>query len=151
MVNKIAWIVSRLGDGWAYIATALYLILAIHPLPTPALLTMALAICFSMGLTLGTKPLVARPRPEAEPSTRLLAIDHYSFPSGHTFTAFAFTVSCGWFYPHALPGLVPYAFLMAWSRVRLRVHYPSDVIVAGIWGLIVGWGAVAFVKWVTAV
>jgi undecaprenyl-diphosphatase len=149
-VNFLAACISRLGDGWLYVATALYLILAVHPLPTPALLTMALAVCFSMGLALGTKPLVARPRPEPTPSTRLLAIDRHSFPSGHTFTAFAFAVSCGWFYPYALAGLIPYAFLMGWARVRSRAHYPSDVVVAAVWGCLVGWGSVAFVKWVEA-
>jgi membrane-associated phospholipid phosphatase len=146
LATLLAITISRLGDGWVYAATGIYLAL-LTPRPTVALLTMAVAVSFAMGFALATKPLVARPRPEEAPVTRLLHIDRHSFPSGHTFTAAAFTVATGWYYPHALAALVPYTLLMAWSRVHLKAHYWSDVIAAGIWGLMVGYGAVMLVRW----
>lgn len=146
-MNFLATLVSRSGDGWVYACTGIYLAF-LTPRPTVALLTMTVAVSVAMGFALATKPLVARPRPEeSSPTHRLLAIDRHSFPSGHTFTAAAFAVSCGWYYPAALVLLIPYTCLMAWSRVRLRAHYWSDVIAAGIWGLMVGYGAVVLVKW----
>lgn len=57
-------------------------------------------------------------------------LDEFSFPSGHTLHAVAFTaVACAWYTPLALL-LVPYALLVAASRVVLGLHYPSDVLAA---------------------
>ena len=57
-------------------------------------------------------------------------LDEFSFPSGHTLHAVAFTaVACAWYPPLALL-LVPFALLVAASRVVLGLHYPSDVLAA---------------------
>lgn len=146
-MNTLATVISRAGDGWLYFFIGAYIAHNTDPTPTPALLAMTLAVCFSMGLALAIKPLVHRPRPEEEPSTRFLDIDRHSYPSGHTFVAAAFTVACGWYYPWALIGLAPFTLLTAWSRVHLRAHYWSDVLEAGIWGVITGWGALMLVRW----
>jgi undecaprenyl-diphosphatase len=152
LTTLLALLISRSGDGWLYALIGLYLIIRSHSSlttrPTVAILTMAVAVCSAMGFAFATKPMIARPRPE--PSTRLLSVDEHSFPSGHTFVAAAFATSCGWFYPLAFPVLVLYAVLMGWSRVHLRVHYWSDVVAAGIWGMLVGCGAIVGVKWVVS-
>lgn len=55
-------------------------------------------------------------------------LDAFSFPSGHTLHAVAFTlVSCG-YYPALAAVLVPFTVLTAASRVVLGLHYPSDVL-----------------------
>ena len=75
----------------------------------------------------------------------------YSFPSGHSFAsmlALTFFLSVGL----ALAGgwrrwpffaLAPWAVLVCWSRVVLRVHSPLDVTVGALQGILVG--ALAFV------
>jgi len=72
-----------------------------------------------------------RPRPyqtlgAISPGAR--ALDTFSFPSGHTLHAVAFTfVACS-YYPALGPLLVPFMVLTAASRVMLGLHYPSDVL-----------------------
>jgi undecaprenyl-diphosphatase len=55
-------------------------------------------------------------------------LDTFSFPSGHTLHAVAFTLVACAYYPDLAVILVPFTFLTAASRVMLGLHYPSDVL-----------------------
>jgi undecaprenyl-diphosphatase len=61
-------------------------------------------------------------------------LDRYSFPSGHTLHAVAFTVLAVGYVPWLAVLLVPFALLVAASRVVLGLHYPSDVAVGALLG-----------------
>lgn len=56
------------------------------------------------------------------------ALDAFSFPSGHTLHAVAFTFVAVANVPALAPVLVPFTLLIAVSRVVLGLHYPSDVL-----------------------
>jgi undecaprenyl-diphosphatase len=73
----------------------------------------------------------------------MLPRDRFSFPSGHTMTAFAIAFSLGLYYPALLMGLVFCAASVGASRVILGLHYASDVAVGAVIGT--GIGAAAFV------
>lgn len=62
------------------------------------------------------------------------ALDQYSFPSGHTLHAVAFTLICLAHFPEWAVVLAPLATLIAISRVVLGLHFPSDVILGAMIG-----------------
>ncbi|HLW76124.1 MAG TPA: phosphatase PAP2 family protein [Bryobacteraceae bacterium] len=75
------------------------------------------------------------------------AADQFSFPSGHTITAFAVAISLGAFYPALLIGLLFVAMSVAASRILLGMHFLSDVIAgAGIGGML-AYAAVGLFRW----
>jgi len=100
---------------------------------------LGLAVGFIL-TNLTIKPLVGRVRPwlTVEGLTALVAEhDPHSFPSGHTCAAFAAVCSwrpClprGWGYTALLC-----AVLMGVSRLYVGVHFPSDVLVGALVGIL---------------
>ena len=96
------------------------------------------------GLLVGNivlKNLVARPRPcWRDPSVRLLIASptDYSFPSGHTLSstiAATILTKTDRRFGYAA---IPLAVLIALSRLYLYVHFPSDVLIAALLGLLIG-------------
>lgn len=87
------------------------------------------------------KPIVNRIRPyDLNPTVNLLISKEIdtSFPSGHTFFAFSVATAC--FMYNKKLGILMYAFAfaMAFSRIYLYMHFPTDVLFGMIFGIIVG-------------
>lgn len=86
---------------------------------------------------MAVKKFSGRRRPfEVEPHcwATLLPPDQFSFPSGHTITAFAVAVSFSEFYPALMPALLFCALSIAASRILLGMHFLSDVVVGALIG-----------------
>jgi undecaprenyl-diphosphatase len=103
----------------------------------------ALAAAIGIVLFLGLKRAANRRRPCAiEPHcwARLLPPDQFSFPSGHTITAFAVVVPLVISYPSLTVGLLFCAVSIAVSRILLGMHFLSDVVAGAIIGASLGYG-----------
>lgn len=79
--------------------------------------------------------LIKRTVSRARPSTvdRIVSLvtepDRFSFPSGHATAAMSVALVYGVAFPAWSVPLLLLAVMVGFSRVRLRVHYPSDVLV----------------------
>jgi undecaprenyl-diphosphatase len=132
-VRRLFATVSRLGDGVAWYMLMLLLPLLDGTAGLHASLHLALVGLVALGLYRGLKRYTRRPRPYARHraiTAHVAPLDEFSFPSGHTLHAVAFTLVATAYYP--LLGLLlwPFAVLIALSRVVLGLHYPSDVLAA---------------------
>ena len=137
---------TRCGDGWLWAACGLVLIYSQDPLALRAFLSAALAVTAGILLFCSIKRAVRRPRPvDIMPHywAQFLPPDQFSFPSGHSITAFSLAVSLGSFYPAYWPALLFMAASIAVSRVLLGMHYASDVVAGSAIGVILGYAAVA--------
>jgi len=93
-------------------------------------------------LFLVLKKLAGRKRPSALVPhcwATLLPPDQFSFPSGHTITAFAATVAVGSFCPYLIGFLLFCALSVAMSRIVLGMHFLSDVVVGAMLGAGLGY------------
>ena len=87
------------------------------------------------------KPLVGRLRPFAVHAVELLveAPLDASFPSGHTAVSFAAVFALKTAGSPLWKPALAVALVMAFSRLYLYVHWPSDVLAGALLGAAVGW------------
>ena len=133
--------ISYMGNNGAiWLMAAVPLLINIQHRRFGIRLIVALAIASTLG-NFVIKPIIGRLRP-FESMLELITISKipldFSFPSGHTCAAFAAAVVMSrmglwygvfWFF---------FAFVMAFSRMYLFLHYPSDVFGGIILGIISG-------------
>ena len=93
----------------------------------------AYTVAASYGVNQTIKRIVRRPRPQLDDLPQLThTMSQLSFPSAHATTAFAAT--------RAYRGLAPAPLLygmaasLAYSRMYLGVHYPSDILAGAVLG-----------------
>lgn len=140
-VSVLFLVASRLGDGPLWWAVSLVLLAFGTANTRWAVLTAAVAVALSVILFLTLKRLTGRPRPyQVWSDLPCLALppDQFSFPSGHTMTAFAVWSALAATVPGCSPVLLPLAVLIGLSRVFLGLHYPSDVLAGALLGSLVG-------------
>jgi undecaprenyl-diphosphatase len=132
---------SRAGDGviWYALMLALPFVYGARGLQVALLMLATCAVGLAAYKFL--KRTFVRERPFIRHAGISLAgapLDRYSFPSGHTLHAVAFSWQACAAFPELGFALVPLALAIAASRVVLGLHYPTDVLVGALLGAMLG-------------
>ncbi len=136
-VKSFFVLVGRLGDGWCWYALLVVLPLLYGQKGVASSFLLVRIGVLNYLLYKVIKELTGRPRPcavDARISLGAAPLDQYSFPSGHTMHAVAFTVAAAAQHGELGCLLAPFAALVALSRMVLGLHYPTDVIAGGAIG-----------------
>lgn len=140
MLTPFMKIVTFLGNGgWFWILCAVVLLAVLKTRKTGY--AAVLSLIFGVIVTnLLLKNIVARPRPFAEIEALIPLIakpTDFSFPSGHTTASFAVALVMLRMLPKkiGIPAVV-LAALVAFSRLYLGVHYPTDVLAGFVVALV---------------
>lgn len=105
-------------------------------------LTSLVALASSHLVVRVLKRRTERPRPYlvlAGSRSVAAPLPDYSFPSGHTAASFALATVLGGFWPSWAGLWLAAAFLVGVSRTYLGHHYPSDVLVGALLGVLFGY------------
>ena len=141
------WIIAatRCGDGWLWGAYALAILISGLPHRFEAVAAAGMAVGSGIVLFRFVKRRVGRKPPchlETHCWANLLPPDQFSFPSGHTITAFAVAILLGWFFPEQRAGLLFSAASVAASRILLGMHFLTDVVAGCAIGIALGYCSV---------
>jgi len=132
--NYLNFFLSFLGEGivlflifvgWYLVSRKKIALLGIGSLAASGIITHILKMVFS------------RPRPLAilaQVHTFGYSFKYGSFPSGHTATAFAAATILSFSYRKFAPLFYLFAFAIAYSRIYLGLHWPSDLVGGAVIG-----------------
>jgi undecaprenyl-diphosphatase len=132
---------TRLGDGWLWYGVGIMLLAWGGPQRLAAVGAASSAALIGVLIFKALKHLSHRRRPcQFEPHcwSKVLPPDKFSFPSGHTMTAFSIALVLSYFYP-ALEGTLFFlAISIGFSRIVLGMHFLSDVLAGVVLGVALG-------------
>ena len=144
MLRGLFRAVSRLGDGvvWYALMAAMPLFFGFSQWQQGLRVSAQMLCAGAFGLVLYKflKHRLVRERPFIGLigiECAMPPLDRYSFPSGHTLHAVLFTAIAIRHVPELAVLLVPFALLVAASRVVLGLHYPTDVLAGATLGALV--------------
>lgn len=128
---------THLGDfGFLYILIGILFLFFKKTRKTGATILLSLIFCGILG-NLILKPIIARIRPydRLNLPLKIKPLTDFSFPSGHTYGAFAVAGSIHFTKVFkSLPFFIVAAIISV-SRIYFTVHYPSDVLTGMAMGL----------------
>lgn len=138
-LNKFMIVVTKLGNnGMVWFAIAFPFLINKEYRSVGIKMILALLLSGFIGEIL-IKHIVARVRPSKFLLQEEMLIKEpitYSFPSGHTSSSFAAScILASYFGALSIPAFI-FAALMGFSRLYLRVHYPTDVLAGAVLGSI---------------
>lgn len=125
---------SAHGEIWILLALVLMAIPKTRRVGVTVGVTLILCLCIG-NLTL--KPLIARVRPYDVVDVPLLVekLSDFSFPSGHTLASVGAATALTLYHRRWGAAALALAAIIAFSRLYLFVHYPTDVVAGALLGV----------------
>ena len=142
MFDKFFTMFTNVGNGLVVIAVMLFLLIRKK---TGWVLQIGISLLISGLLVQMIKHFMPSPRPvvffvsgAVHYITGVTRTGHSSFPSGHTATAFMLTTLLALYFPDKKPGLffLTVAVLTGYSRIYLSQHFPIDVLMGSLAGVL---------------
>jgi undecaprenyl-diphosphatase len=132
---------TRMGDGWLWYSLAFIVLLIGGTQRFAAVGAAGCAALVGVAVFKLLKALSHRQRPcQYEPHcwSKVLPPDKFSFPSGHTMTAFSIALVVSYFYPSLEGAMYFLAISIGVSRIVLGMHFLSDVLAGAVLGSALG-------------
>jgi undecaprenyl-diphosphatase len=132
---------TRMGDGWLWYSLGAILLAFGGSRGYAAVGAAGSAAILDIFVFKALKRLSRRPRPcQLQPHcwATILPPDQFSFPSGHTMTAFSIAIVVSYFYPTLEGPLYFLALSIGLSRIVLGMHFLSDVLAGAVLGSALG-------------
>lgn len=145
---RMAYLVSRSADGWAYPIVPALVFWFEMPFAEPFLYAALTAFAIERAVYFVAKNGFRRRRPQnILPGYKSLVVasDEFSFPSGHTSAAFLMVTMLSLFYAWPFMFLYLWSCSVAASRIILGVHFPTDTLVGAVMGS--GLALVSYALW----
>lgn len=155
LFDAVLPVITRDAVNLAILAVVgLALLVAAAASRSTAKLTLAVRVVLTAALAVGLgeligahwlKELVGRPRPPLVlPSEQVRLLvglgSHASFPSSHAVNTFAVMTAVALGYPRLRLWALGYAAVIAFSRVYVGVHWPTDVLFGTMLGMALAYG-----------
>jgi undecaprenyl-diphosphatase len=137
MLVTLAQWQSRTADGWGYLLVPAILLWFGYPAAWQLLTLLGFAFCGERVIYWLAKNSFRRRRPaNIVPGycSHIVPADEFSFPSGHTSAAFLFATAVVLVFGAVGLGLYVWAALVAFARVVLGVHFPTDTLMGALIG-----------------
>ena len=135
-LQQLALFFTRIGDGPFYLSMIPVIMLTL-PHCLKSIAVMSIAIGLEKTVYLFLKKHFKRQRPCIKlPYVKQVMIppDEFSFPSGHSATAFCMATMLSFYYPLLMISLYMLATMIGISRLILKVHFPLDILVGSLLG-----------------
>ena len=151
ILDKIMQLLTHLGD-MGIIWIILTIVMLLIPKTRKSGVIMAAALIVDVILcNVILKNLIARVRPyDVNTAVQVLVVKpkDFSFPSGHAGSSFAAAVAvfCTMKGSRGRWAVLAFAFLMAFTRLYVGIHYPTDVICGALTGALCGASAAWIIR-----